>query len=85
MPAMLERAKAAGVSSMIVTGGSLEESRRALEVAKEHGSLAAQTSAMDDSYSWIAWQVSTLPWDAIPRDLLNSTDTVVDQAITLLN
>jgi len=37
LPAVLGRARAAGVSRMIVTGGSLEESRRAVALAKEHG------------------------------------------------
>lgn len=35
--AMLERSRTAGVSSMIITGSSLHESRQALELAKEHG------------------------------------------------
>ena len=34
---MLERSRAAGVKSMIITGGSLHESKQALELAKEHG------------------------------------------------
>lgn len=36
-PAMLERAQAAGVKSMIITGGSLHESREALKLAQDHG------------------------------------------------
>ncbi|TCD65661.1 hypothetical protein EIP91_002334 [Steccherinum ochraceum] len=38
--AMLERSKAAGVKSMIITGGSLHESKEALELAREHGFYA---------------------------------------------
>ncbi|TFK36871.1 hypothetical protein BDQ12DRAFT_686011 [Crucibulum laeve] len=38
--AMLNRAKAAGVKSMIITGGSLEESRTALLLAAEHSLYA---------------------------------------------
>ncbi|KAI3613215.1 deoxyribonuclease tatd, partial [Moniliophthora roreri] len=38
--AMLGRAQAAGVKSMIITGGSLSESREALKMAKEHGLFA---------------------------------------------
>ncbi|KAG7094879.1 hypothetical protein E1B28_005686 [Marasmius oreades] len=38
--AMLERAAAAGVKSMIITGGSLHESKEALKLAKEHGLYA---------------------------------------------
>ncbi|KAL0068130.1 hypothetical protein AAF712_004790 [Marasmius tenuissimus] len=34
---MLERSKTAGVKSMIITGGSLRESKQALKLAKEHG------------------------------------------------
>ena len=37
---MLERARAAGVKSMIITGGSLHESREALELAKQLGFYA---------------------------------------------
>ena len=33
---MLKRARAAGVRSMIITGGRLEESKEALNVAKSH-------------------------------------------------
>ncbi|THH02563.1 hypothetical protein EW026_g292 [Hermanssonia centrifuga] len=35
LEAMLERSRAAGVKSMIITGGSLHESREALELAKQ--------------------------------------------------
>ena len=35
--AMLERSRAAGVKSMIITGGSLRESKEALKLAKQHG------------------------------------------------
>ena len=35
--AMLERSNAAGVKSMIITGGSLHESKKALDLAKKHG------------------------------------------------
>ncbi|OCH94701.1 Mg-dependent DNase [Obba rivulosa] len=34
--AMLERSRAAGVKSMMITGGSLEESREALELARKY-------------------------------------------------
>lgn len=37
---MLERCKAAGVQSMILTGGSLHESKEALELAKQHNFYA---------------------------------------------
>ncbi|KAK0198281.1 hypothetical protein F5146DRAFT_1018935 [Armillaria mellea] len=37
---MLERARAAGVKSMIITGGSLHESREALRLAETHGLYA---------------------------------------------
>ncbi|KZT02417.1 uncharacterized protein LAESUDRAFT_752139 [Laetiporus sulphureus 93-53] len=40
LEAVLERARAAGVQSMIVTGGSLHESREALEIAKQYGFYA---------------------------------------------
>lgn len=36
LEAVLERSRAAGVRSMILTGGSLHESREALELAKQH-------------------------------------------------
>lgn len=35
--AMLERSRVAGVKSMVITGGSLKESRGALELAKKYG------------------------------------------------
>ena len=35
LEAMLERSRAAGVKSMIITGGSLHESREALHLAKQ--------------------------------------------------
>jgi TatD DNase family protein len=38
--AMLERSRAAGVKSMVITGGSLRESRKALDLAKTHGELS---------------------------------------------
>ena len=34
---MLERARAAGVRGMIITGGSLHESQEALDLARAHG------------------------------------------------
>ncbi|KAJ6621573.1 hypothetical protein B0H10DRAFT_1789430, partial [Mycena sp. CBHHK59/15] len=37
LDAMLERARKAGVKSMIITGTSLRESQQALKLAKEHG------------------------------------------------
>ena len=37
---MLERCRAAGVKSMIITGGSLHESREALELARQHNFYA---------------------------------------------
>jgi TatD DNase family protein len=37
--AMLERSKAAGVESMIITGTSLKESKDALEMAARYGAL----------------------------------------------
>lgn len=40
LEAMLERCRAAGVKSMIITGGSLHESREALELAKQLGYYA---------------------------------------------
>ncbi|KAI0375213.1 Mg-dependent DNase [Pilatotrama ljubarskyi] len=40
LEAMLERSRAAGVKSMIITGGSLHESKEALELAKQLGFYA---------------------------------------------
>ena len=37
---MLERSRSAGVKSMIITGGSLHESKEALGLAKQHGFYA---------------------------------------------
>lgn len=33
----MERSKQAGVKSMIITGGSLHESKKALDLAKKYG------------------------------------------------
>lgn len=38
---VLERSRLAGVKSMIITGGSLHESKEALELAQTHGSRIA--------------------------------------------
>jgi len=38
--AVLERSRAAGVKSMVITGGSLQESKEALKLAKQHGLYA---------------------------------------------
>jgi len=34
---MLRRSKTAGLKTMIITGGSLRESKQALDLAKQHG------------------------------------------------
>jgi len=39
---VLERSRLAGVKSMILTGGSLHESREALQLAETHGSPLIQ-------------------------------------------
>ncbi|KAJ2890408.1 hypothetical protein IWW38_004148, partial [Coemansia aciculifera] len=38
---ILERAQAAGVAAMVVTGGSLEESKKAIEMCRQHKNLYA--------------------------------------------
>lgn len=43
MAAMLQRSKDSGVRSMIITGGSLEESKHALELARELGQFTSPT------------------------------------------
>jgi TatD DNase family protein len=52
--AMLERSRAAGVKSMIITGGSLKESKEALTLAKQHGGCLQNdswhSSPSDPSY-----------------------------------
>ena len=47
---VLERSRLAGVKSMIITGGSLFESKEALQLAKTYGSLCARnpTQAVTD-------------------------------------
>lgn len=42
---VLERSRLAGVKSMIITGGSLHESKEALELARTYGLLFAQNIA----------------------------------------
>lgn len=37
LEAVLERSRAAGVKGMIITGGSLHESKEALKLGQEHG------------------------------------------------
>jgi len=37
LEAVISRAKAAGVEKILITGTSLDESRKALELAKQHG------------------------------------------------
>lgn len=37
---MLERSKAQGVEKIMVTGGSLEDAAKAIELVKLHGTLA---------------------------------------------
>jgi len=39
LDAVLERSRLAGVKSMIITGGSLHESKEALQLAETYGSL----------------------------------------------
>lgn len=51
MQAMLERARSAGVRSMIITGGSFEESKSALGMAKEHG--LAHMASLDPSRTFL--------------------------------
>jgi hypothetical protein len=48
---VLERARKAGVDRMIITGGSLSESKEALEVAESDGTL---------SFVRILWQYRTI-------------------------
>lgn len=55
--AMLERARLAGVKSMIITGGSLEESRSALKLAKKHSSCSIKEIE------------HSLKFDFVPTDL----------------
>lgn len=43
--AMLERSRAAGVKSMIITGGSLKESEQALKLARENSQFPVTTLA----------------------------------------
>lgn len=61
--AVISRAHAAGVGSMIITGTSLRESKKALEIAKKYGGQIM---------SWADWRPLTTPiqtymplWDAI--------------------
>jgi Tat protein secretion system quality control protein TatD with DNase activity len=42
---VLERSRLAGVKSMIITGGSLHESKEALQLAETHGSLLTRKPA----------------------------------------
>lgn len=56
---MLERSRRAGVVSMIITGGSLSESKLALDIAKEHSTCRSSL------YS--RWQSVRL----VPRSICN--------------
>jgi Tat protein secretion system quality control protein TatD with DNase activity len=48
----MERAKAAGVVSQIITGGSLKESRESLKLAKQHGTHYSQI--YKDSHTYLS-------------------------------
>ena len=44
---VLERSRLAGVKSMIISGGSLFESKEALQLAETHGSLCTRNPAQN--------------------------------------
>ncbi|KAF7967552.1 hypothetical protein HWV62_33925 [Athelia sp. TMB] len=64
--AMLERARLAGVKSMIITGGSLRESRQALELAKKHSCHPTRSSEFDK-------------FSGGPAAYLNELDKLIEQ------
>ncbi len=76
--AMLERARAAGVRSMIITGGSLHESREALGLAETHGTITVTIS----SRNLILIKVSTRPLVVTQRALDNLTSSAEDRRHT---
>ncbi|KAJ2629401.1 hypothetical protein GGF44_004281 [Coemansia sp. RSA 1694] len=58
---ILERARAAGVAAMVVTGGSLEESRRAIALCRQHAHLYATVGCHPTRTSEVAGHAGGAP------------------------
>ncbi|KAJ2324504.1 hypothetical protein GGI00_005310, partial [Coemansia sp. RSA 2681] len=58
---ILERARAAGVAAMVVTGGSLEESRRAIALCRQHAHLYATVGCHPTRTSEVAAHAGGAP------------------------
>src|SRR5262245_1689973 len=63
LPAVLERAQAAGVIGLVTVGTSLESSRASLSLAREHRQLAAAVGIHPNH----AAQAAGTDWDEIVR------------------
>lgn len=72
LEAVLRRARAAGIERILVTGTSLEQSRRALELARTHAGLLVATAGVHPHVA-SAWDGATL--DALRR-LLREPEVV---------
>lgn len=84
MHAMLERARTAGVASMIITGGSLTESKSALAAAKKHGE-SCNSLFLVVSTCLPFWKGSMLQLDVIQPGRLSLINTATAQKITWLS
>lgn len=71
--AMIERSRAAGVKSMIITGGSLRESEQALKLARENSQFPGTTLAGYRSLIPFFAQISMQLSAAIQRGLPSLT------------
>jgi TatD DNase family protein len=71
-PAVIERARAAGVAHMVVTGSSLESSRRALELAREWPGVLYATAGVHPHHA-TDLRAADLP---AFRDLLQQPEVV---------
>lgn len=69
-PAVLERAAAAGVRALVVTGTDLRGSRRALEIARDSGPVALYATCGVHPHNASSWERDAAQVAALARDPL---------------